>query len=647
VCLGVLASAVPARVDAADFVRGDCNADGLPGGGNAGCDLADPIFLLNSLFLGGQPPVCAEACDANDDGGLHVADAVYMLIYCFIGGAPPAAPFPECGRDPDAWTLGCREFPPCAGPTNPCVRQSAEGVGPCDAILGFKYDGRRCIGISGCECEGEDCDDLYDSFDECERATSRCVPRCMPMDAHGVGECLAVLGVVFDGEQCVALSGCDCEGADCDLLYDTMDECEAVHGECPGVCAPMDVTGVGACRVVLGWYFDGADCQPLSACECEGPDCDLLYDSLDECERVTRQCASDDCAPFDATGEGPCDRFFGYKWDGSACVGVSGCDCVGPDCDRLYDRIEECERVHADCLDPCAPQDARGEGACDMLLGWAWNGTECVALSGCECVGEDCDELYESPAECERAHVDCWVVDCDPMQARGVGACALVLGVVWTGRECVTISGCDCEGPDCDELYDSMDECVDDHEGCVDICDPMDVAGEGPCDAVLGAYWNGFECRELSGCECVGEDCDELYDSMAECWIQRGQFCPPTCSPMRVRGVGDCEMILGYYWNGGECVALVGCECDGPDCGRLSSIELCRTSHVRCPEPCVPMDVREVGDCEPIHGWYWNGTRCEALSGCECAGEDCDRLFASLRECLDVTAGCPRPEEED
>jgi hypothetical protein len=55
----------------------------------------------------------------------------------------------------------------------------------------------------------------------------------------------------------------------------------------------------------------------------------------------------------------------------------------------------------------CVPQDAQGQGLCDLFLGWAWNGMECVPLSGCQCVGTDCGNLYMEPAECENAYADC------------------------------------------------------------------------------------------------------------------------------------------------------------------------------------------------------------------------------------------------
>jgi hypothetical protein len=55
------------------------------------------------------------------------------------------------------------------------------------------------------------------------------------------------------------------------------------------------------------------------------------------------------CAPMDATGVGPCDQFFGYAWDGAACVGISGCSCEGGDCGALADSLEACHKAHAGC----------------------------------------------------------------------------------------------------------------------------------------------------------------------------------------------------------------------------------------------------------------------------------------------------------
>lgn len=90
------------------FIRGNANADD-------NTDIADAVFVLNFLFLGGAAPSCEDAADADDNGSLEITDAVYLLNFLFLGGPPPAAPFPDCGLDPmpdDALT--CESFPACA-----------------------------------------------------------------------------------------------------------------------------------------------------------------------------------------------------------------------------------------------------------------------------------------------------------------------------------------------------------------------------------------------------------------------------------------------------------------------------------------------------------------------------------------------------
>lgn len=74
------------------FIRGDCNGD-------AGYDIADAVAGLNTLFSGGGPVGCEDACDANDDGSFDIADMVYILASLFSGGALPASPHPACGTD--------------------------------------------------------------------------------------------------------------------------------------------------------------------------------------------------------------------------------------------------------------------------------------------------------------------------------------------------------------------------------------------------------------------------------------------------------------------------------------------------------------------------------------------------------------------
>ncbi|MCC7536758.1 MAG: hypothetical protein IT379_11120 [Deltaproteobacteria bacterium] len=49
-------------------------------------------------------------------------------------------------------------------------------------------------------------------------------------------------------------------------------------------------------------------------------------------------------------------------------------------------------------------------GACRRLpFGFAWSGRACVVVQGCTCEGEDCDALYATQEDCAAAHADCEV----------------------------------------------------------------------------------------------------------------------------------------------------------------------------------------------------------------------------------------------
>ena len=92
-----------AAVLAAPFLRGDCNNDTSP-------NIADGVWLLNYLFVGGPASDCLAACDTDGDLELGLLDAVLLIQHWIIGGPPPAAPYPNCGADEEA---DCETYPGC------------------------------------------------------------------------------------------------------------------------------------------------------------------------------------------------------------------------------------------------------------------------------------------------------------------------------------------------------------------------------------------------------------------------------------------------------------------------------------------------------------------------------------------------------
>ena len=63
----------------------------------------------------------------------------------------------------------------------------------------------------------------------------------------------------------------------------------------------------------------------------------------------------DSCYESVAVGIGECEMLVAYAFTGSDCVPISGCACAGPDCDRFETDSEtdseECHRVMEKCID--------------------------------------------------------------------------------------------------------------------------------------------------------------------------------------------------------------------------------------------------------------------------------------------------------
>jgi hypothetical protein len=102
---------IPDECERPIYRRGDVNGD-------SEVNLADAIFLLNALFLGGAPHRCAESADEDNDGSIGLSDAVHVLSYLFRGGPIAPAPGPSaCGPDPDPrgsfGDLGCDLYTSC------------------------------------------------------------------------------------------------------------------------------------------------------------------------------------------------------------------------------------------------------------------------------------------------------------------------------------------------------------------------------------------------------------------------------------------------------------------------------------------------------------------------------------------------------
>lgn len=93
-CTCQAADVVFERVVYPSFLRCDPNDDGQS-------NIADAIFIVNSLFRGGAAATCLASVDCNGDGLNDVSDALYNIAFRFSGGPAPSAPYPSCGEAGD------------------------------------------------------------------------------------------------------------------------------------------------------------------------------------------------------------------------------------------------------------------------------------------------------------------------------------------------------------------------------------------------------------------------------------------------------------------------------------------------------------------------------------------------------------------
>lgn len=66
----------------ASYTCGDANSDGL-------VNVSDAVWIINYVFIGGDPPNPLAAGEVNCDSSVNVSDAVWIVNYVFIGGNQP------------------------------------------------------------------------------------------------------------------------------------------------------------------------------------------------------------------------------------------------------------------------------------------------------------------------------------------------------------------------------------------------------------------------------------------------------------------------------------------------------------------------------------------------------------------------------
>ena len=79
---GIVPTFVGGHITVLPYLCGDASHD-------AEVNVSDAVFIINYVFVGGDPPDPLEAGDVNCDGNVNVSDAVWIINFVFTGGNSP------------------------------------------------------------------------------------------------------------------------------------------------------------------------------------------------------------------------------------------------------------------------------------------------------------------------------------------------------------------------------------------------------------------------------------------------------------------------------------------------------------------------------------------------------------------------------
>jgi hypothetical protein len=256
-------------------------------------------------------------------------------------------------------------------------------------------------------------------------------------------------------------------------------------------------------------------------------------------------------APLLAGADGGCgagqvaiggDRQDAGTGNGAACGRVTcaaGQVCCNASCGICTEPGGACDMMF--CQDPCAAQDARGEGACDMALGYKWDGGACALVGGCSCQGSDCGALFPSQEACSSAHDDCPLsVGCELQQQNAYN-------FINENKACSSTADCRIDFVGCGV---TEDDCT----GAVYVNQSTDLAQLGALRAEVAACVGGGQgcavCLRISpSAACVdglcqpggfGSACEDEQQAMRN-FIQANKACS-TVEDCQTQYAGSCSV---------------------------------------------------------------------------------------------------------
>jgi len=327
--------------------RGVCDTDPPPpDGGPGGCRLPDGrVCRVGEICTATECSVCVCA----PTGELRCSGA------CVDAG--PAPTYCRTSRD-------CPSGNICSGPEGCGIPWTCQPARDCTRDLAYF-----------CACNGT----TFQSSSTCPGQPYARRGQCgiVPPDAGGPRTCTRDRDCT-DGSSCSGPEGCGIPWT-CQSPRPCTDDlapfcgCDGVSFRGSSTCPGRPYAHRGACGIVP------PDAGP-GTCIIRGVTC-----------RVGVSCRIDACTTCTCSSGGP-----------TSCAVSPGCAADGG--------LVDAGGVDAGAVDAgglCAAQDARGVGFCAAFFGYAWDGTRCVGLSGCSCAGADCRGLPFDPLTCERNHAAC------------------------------------------------------------------------------------------------------------------------------------------------------------------------------------------------------------------------------------------------
>ncbi len=353
-----------------------------------------------------------------------------------------------------------------------------------------------------------------------------------------------------------------------------------VDGDGTGGVDEAGISGTeGSAETGVACPADAMMCPDGSWVGRTGPDCEFA--PCPACKPGDNTTAPDGCNECSCQDDGSwaCTE----RACGGSCVGAEcGAPCTAcpgdePKCEGdptgVCDGAGNCVvgDVDIECSDdPCAPQDATGVGACEKFLGYVWNGSGCEGISGCSCEGSDCDALHPTLEACQGSVPDCqgpWCGGWNP--------------------PCPDAANQWCDFPDGSTCgaADESGTCRSRPEGCEKIYQP--VCG---CDGTTYA----------NACVAHANGVDDVHEGA--CWEPCvDQTCGDECNPCAPDG--DCGVPPEIYTCDfyGQCVSQDAVDCSDPCANRVCGepCNLCHWNDPACSEDAVVKLCDQDGQCGP------------------------------------------------